>query len=185
METGHDGEEVILGGVVATMNERRARSGTLMAILSMEDQLGRIETVVFPKIYAEYSMHLNDDLPIVIKGRIRVEEEDENRQVSVIADQILPLGAFRVARAKSVTLDMPQVTDGPDGVQDFLNRLDTVVRSHPGSVPLFANVSVPQAGSITVAFGQDYMVSPTDAFIADLREIISAPPIIRSSDGPS
>jgi len=185
IENGRDGEEVMLGGVVAMMNERRARSGNLMSILSMEDLLGRVETVVFPKVYAQCAEVLNNDLPLVIKGRIRVEDEGGGRQVSVIADQVQPLGIFRVARAKSVTLAMPNDVAGGDALEAFLTRLDRVVRSHPGAVPLFANVLVPETGSVTVAFGDNYKVSPTDAFLAELREVISAPPIIRSSAGPA
>jgi len=156
-----------------------------MGILSMEDLLGRVETVVFPKVYAQCAEVLNDDLPIVIKGRIRVEDEGGGRQVSVIADQVQPLGVFRVARAKSVTLAMPNDVAGGDALEAFLTRLDRVVRSHPGAVPLFANVLVPETGSVTVAFGDSYKVSPTDAFLAELREVISAPPVIRSRVGPA
>ena len=185
LENGRDGEDIMLGGVVATLNERRARSGNLMAILSMEDLLGRVETVVFPRVYAECAEVLNNDLPVVIKGRIRVESEGGSRQVSVIADQVQPLGVFRVARAKSITLALPSVTEKPDDLDAFLTRLDTVVRSHPGAVPLFANVLDPVAGSVTVAFGDSYKVSPTDAFLAELREIIAEPPVIRSRNGPA
>jgi DNA polymerase-3 subunit alpha len=185
LENGRDGEDIMLGGVVAILNERRARSGNLMGIVSMEDLLGRVETVVFPKVYAECAEVLNDDLPIVIKGRIRVEEEGGGRQVSVIADRVQPLGVFRVARAKSVTLAVPNVPDEKNSLESFLSRLDSVVRSHPGAVPLFANVVDPEAGTVTVAFGEGYKVSPTDAFLAELREIIPDPPVIRSRKGPA
>ena len=58
-----------------------------MAFLTVEDLVGTVEVVVFPKDYDKSRMYLNEDTKVFVKGR--VSEEDDNAS-KLICESIIP-----------------------------------------------------------------------------------------------
>jgi hypothetical protein len=58
-----------------------------MAILTLEDQTGSIEVVVFPDAFERYSPLLKSDEPLLVTGTAEVDES----AVKIIAQEIQPL----------------------------------------------------------------------------------------------
>ena len=52
-----------------------------MAFITLEDLLGTVEIIVFPKDYDKYSAKLVDDCKIFVKGRVSVEEDRDGKLV--------------------------------------------------------------------------------------------------------
>lgn len=52
-----------------------------MAILSLEDEFGKCEGVLFPQSYSKYAMLLLESVPLIIRGRIN--ERDEKRSLVI------------------------------------------------------------------------------------------------------
>jgi len=57
-----------------------------MAFLNLEDLVGNVEIVVFPKDYERYGALLQEDAKIFVKGRVSVEEDKDGK---VICEQIV------------------------------------------------------------------------------------------------
>jgi DNA polymerase-3 subunit alpha len=184
-DRGKDGDNVMIGGIAAEIRERRARSGQRMAIVQLEDLNGRVEAVVFPRTFAEFEQFLSNDLPIVVRGRIRLDEHEEGNKLSVIVDGITPLNAFRLERAQSVTIELPDRPPKGWSVAGMLERLTGVLNSHPGRVPVYTSLRLPEAGRIAIELDKQYSVSPTDAFLADMREVVETPARVSAEPGPS
>lgn len=77
---------VVLGGMVADKTIKYTRNDKVMAFLNLEDLIGNVEVVVFPKDYEKYSAILQEDAKLFICGRASVEED---KDAKLICEQIV------------------------------------------------------------------------------------------------
>nr|MDE5778842.1 DNA polymerase III subunit alpha [Lachnospiraceae bacterium] len=64
-----------LGGMIATKTVKLTKTNQNMAFLTLEDLLGSIEVIVFPKKYEEYRNILDQDAKLFIYGRAQISED--------------------------------------------------------------------------------------------------------------
>ena len=83
-----DNQRVILGGILAEVNQKVTRNNSIMAFLKLEDLTGVIEVVVFPKTLEKTRNLINLDSMVIIKGRVSIKEEEEPK---LICESIGPL----------------------------------------------------------------------------------------------
>ena len=78
-ETGEvkaqDGDTVTLGGMISGITRKTTKSNTTMAFLTLEDLLGTVEVIVFPRDYEKYRSLMVEDAKVLIKGRVSAEED--------------------------------------------------------------------------------------------------------------
>lgn len=79
---------VVFGGMITSMNSIITRKKEAMAFLTIEDKYGSIEAILFPRAYAKYRQKLKDDLPVLIKGNLQVEN-DENPSIIINDLQVI------------------------------------------------------------------------------------------------
>lgn len=72
-----DGDAVILCGIITHITIKQTRNGQNMAFVTLEDLLGSLEIIVFPKILESASEMLFVSGVITVKGTLSVEEEKE------------------------------------------------------------------------------------------------------------
>ena len=70
-----DRDTVILAGMITERTNKQTRTGAPMAFLNLEDRLGEVELVVFPKILEKYTYLLAPDTPITVIGELSVTED--------------------------------------------------------------------------------------------------------------
>lgn len=80
-----DGQTVTIGGMIAARKVQYTKSDKMMAFLTVEDMLGSVETIVFPKQFEKYSKKLEMDSKIFVTGKVQVEE---NKDAKLIAETI-------------------------------------------------------------------------------------------------
>ncbi len=76
----------VVGGLVADKTIKYTKTNQVMAFLNLEDLVGNVEIVVFPRDYEKYNALLNEDAKIFVKGRISVEEDKDGK---LICEQIV------------------------------------------------------------------------------------------------
>jgi len=76
-----DGENVIIGGMIADKKIKYTKNDKVMAFLTIEDLLGTVEVIVFPKDYEKNSAKLVEDNKVFISGRVSVEEDRDGKLV--------------------------------------------------------------------------------------------------------
>ncbi len=81
-----DGDTVILCGIITHITIKQTRNGQNMAFVTLEDLLGSLEIIVFPKILETASEMLFVSGVITVKGTLSVEEEKEPK---ILANVIL------------------------------------------------------------------------------------------------
>ena len=65
-----DGTSRTIGGVVTNLQRKWTKKGDLMAIFQLEDLQSQIEVMVFPRTMTEHGHKLNDDMLVVVNGRV-------------------------------------------------------------------------------------------------------------------
>ena len=86
-------EEVRIGGLVAGVKKVYTKKDHKeMAFVTVEDQYGTVDVVVFPKAYAQYKVLLTADQIVAVQGQAR---QDSDKAFKVLADQILDLSAWK------------------------------------------------------------------------------------------
>jgi DNA polymerase-3 subunit alpha len=93
--------ECSVAGIVTECRTRRTKKGDLMAVFTLEDLAGAVETVVFPNAYAKFESYLSTDSPILVSGRFEVEEEGSFK---ILASDIQPLLGISERRAKTLSI---------------------------------------------------------------------------------
>ncbi len=90
-ETGRtkvrDGAREIVGGMITAKTIKHTKNSKTMAFLTLEDLLGTVEVVVFPRDYEKNRAYLNEDSKVFVRGR--VSEEDDNAS-KLICESIVP-----------------------------------------------------------------------------------------------
>jgi DNA polymerase-3 subunit alpha len=93
--------ECKIAGIITDFRARRTKKGDLMAIFSLEDLSGAVETVVFPSAYQKFEPFMTSDFPVLVSGRF--EKEDE-RSCKLIASDLQPLSGINQRYAKTLLI---------------------------------------------------------------------------------
>ena len=80
-----DNEVVIVGGMITEKTIKYTKNNKTMAFITLEDLVGTVEVIIFPKDYEKYHHLLNEDEKVFIRGRANVEEEKDGK---IICEQI-------------------------------------------------------------------------------------------------
>ena len=95
-ETGvakvHDGAKEIIGGIIATLAIKYTKTNKTMAILTLEDLLGTVEVVVFPRDYEKYKEYLKEENKVFIRGRVSEEDDAPSK---LICESVVPFSQTR------------------------------------------------------------------------------------------
>ncbi len=76
-----DGRKVTIGGIIADKKIKYTKDNKVMCFLSLEDLVGTIEVLVFPKAYERYSSKLMEENKVFIRGRVSAEEEKDAKLI--------------------------------------------------------------------------------------------------------
>ena len=74
VEGRRNGEEITVAGIVIAMRSMRSRKGERWGILTLQDMTGVLEVLAFPESFARLETIFKSNAPLVLKGRVNVEE---------------------------------------------------------------------------------------------------------------
>nr|WP_315102490.1 DNA polymerase III subunit alpha [uncultured Catonella sp.] len=77
----------ILGGIAGGVNIKLTRNNQRMAFITLEDLVGSIEVIVFPRDFEKYKNLIEEGGKFVISGKASIEE---NTDAKLIAGKIIP-----------------------------------------------------------------------------------------------
>ena len=87
-----DGAKVTIGGIITEKKIKYTKNNQVMAFLTLEDLVGTIEVIVFPKTYQTCASLLTEDSKVFLKGRVSAEEEKDGKVIceSVVSFDDIP-----------------------------------------------------------------------------------------------
>ena len=126
-----DGMKAVVGGLVAGKVVKTTRSNQLMAFITLEDLMGSVEVIVFPKNYEADRDILTEDSKIFIKGRVSLGDEPVGK---LVCEQVIPFA--KVPRElwlqfedkemyqamEGTILGVLKESEGPDRVVIYLKK---------------------------------------------------------------
>ncbi|MBI3031713.1 MAG: DNA polymerase III subunit alpha [Candidatus Rokubacteria bacterium] len=144
------GARLTLLGQITALKEIPTKSGERMAFATLEDMTGSVELTVFPGPFKVAAALLRSGEPIVVRGRV---DETEKGRV-VLAEDIRPLGGAAPREAA----EADPFNAGPDREpqtcrirvpangesEALLESVKRVCGEHPGRVPLFVHLLLPE-----------------------------------------
>ena len=83
----HDGERAIVGGMITAKTMKATKTNKMMAFLNVEDLVGNVEVIVFPRDYEKNAALLKVDSKVFVSGRISAEEDKASK---LIMEKIVP-----------------------------------------------------------------------------------------------
>ena len=76
-----DGQPVTIGGIISDKRLKYTKNEKVMAFLMIEDLLGTVEVIVFPRDYEKNSDKLIEDKKVFVKGRVSAEDEKDAKLI--------------------------------------------------------------------------------------------------------
>ena len=111
-----DGARETVGGLITDKTVKHTRTNQMMAFVTVEDLLGTVEVVVFPRDYEKNRTLLEVDQKVFIRGR--VSEEDE-RPSKLICEKVIPFEQ----KKKELWIQFPDKASYQEHEQDLFEHL--------------------------------------------------------------
>ncbi len=77
-----DGTTVTIGGIISECKVKYTKNNKIMAFLTVEDLVGSVEVIVFPRDYDKNRERLTEDEKVFIQGRVSLEEEKDGKLIA-------------------------------------------------------------------------------------------------------
>lgn len=194
-----NGADVSIAGVAAAVKEINTKKGERMAFVTLEDNKGSLEVIVFSDVYKNAVSYINSDIPILIKGKVDKDEEN----IKVIANAVysieeaikiknrgqtpdklnrgqwasLPLQA--VSRGDSKNID-PELANLPSvhikaGTAKLKNSslkdIKRILNVHSGNVPVYVHLLWDDR-DVVIAIPDELKVTPSEKLIKDIEMVL-------------
>ena len=134
-ETGEanvrDGQKVTIGGMITAKTVKTTKHNQLMAFVTIEDMVGTVEVIVFPRDYEAGRAVLNEDSKVFVYGKVSLGDEPKGR---LVCERLIPFDAV----PKELWIQFPDKqswfsaeqefrglisdSDGPDQVVIYLKK---------------------------------------------------------------
>ncbi len=156
-----DGARKIIGGIITEKTVKYTRSNQAMAFLTLEDLLGSVEVIVFPRDYEKNLSLLTEENKVFIQGRVSVEEE---RPAKLILERACGFEDLK----KELWLQFPN----REQYELNFSGISSLVEKHPGSSELVIYLKSERAMKrlprrYCVALSDDFLRQAAAAFGAD------------------
>jgi DNA polymerase-3 subunit alpha len=125
--------------------------------------LGTVDVIVFPEAYRRLSEKVKLEVPVLVRGGIRVEE-GSNAKVTV--SEIVPLEDAKPKLPRNIRIKVPL----EDATPQTIDELHAFCSSHRGDARVLFDLE--RTGDFMVIMeAEDYNVLPDRAFFARVEEL--------------
>ncbi len=139
-----DQAAAVVGGIVEDITLKYTKNSKTMAFLQIEDLVGSVEVLVFPRVYERYRSSMNVEERLFVSGRVSLED---NKPAKLLADRIwrfsevpqtlwlkFPDAETYKASAQEVDRILKQGQQIPDADQAPPAERISIYAEHPKSV---------------------------------------------------
>ena len=136
-----DGQKVTIGGMITDKTVKYTKTNKVMAFLTIEDLVGTVEVVVFPRDYEKNVRLLNEDEKVFVQGRVSAEDEKASKLIcekmysfAQVPRELWLQFADKESYVKeeSHVLELLRDSDGKDSVVIFLKK-ERAIKRYPAN----------------------------------------------------
>lgn len=134
-----EGARETVGGIIAGRTIKYTKTNKTMCFLTLEDLVGTVEVVVFPRDYEKYRSYLEEENKIFVQGRVSEEDDAPSK---LICEAVIPFEQTKkelwlqfankaaFLKEEQFLYDMMESSDGEDQVVIFC-RAERAVKRLP------------------------------------------------------
>jgi DNA polymerase-3 subunit alpha len=162
---GPEPNEIQIAGVITGLKVAKSKkSGELYAQASLEDTVGKIELIVFPQSYEKLAEKLKIDVPVLVRGSLRGEEDSAPK---LALSSIVALEDVKLKLPEALRIKVP--LHSPDGA--LLDKLSRLFEESPGTGKLLLDLEEP-GEFCAVLEPSKVMVAADRLFIDRVEELV-------------
>src|SRR5437879_2873062 len=161
---------VALVGILSSLRVRPTRKGDLFASGVLEDMRGTAELLVFPQALQQLKDVLKPDAVLLIKGRVK---QEENSSPKVVVSEAKPLRSV-VNGGQPASGGSPELRlriDLARASEKLAGELEDLLAAHPGKNPLVIELTRPGDFSVRLRPRRPPAVSADRELLARLCEL--------------
>ena len=158
-------EGVSIVGVIYNLKVRLSKAGKKFAVGMIEDMEGTIEAIFVPNTFNQYESLITMDEPIMLRGKPEFEDEVAKR---IIINEVKSLRDIRRESISAIHIRLDLV--GMD--EETLSTIKSIIEKNSGSCPVLFHVKAGAGKQKTVRAHQTYNVTPSDALLRELTQIV-------------
>ncbi|WP_158944256.1 DNA polymerase III subunit alpha [Granulicella sp. S190] len=157
--------EISIAGVITGLKVAKSkRSGEMYAQASLEDTVGKIELIAFPQSYEKLAEKLKIDVPVVVRGVLRGEEDSAPK---LAVSSIQALEDVKIKLPDSLRIKVP--LHNPDTA--LLEKLHAILLGAPGKGKLLLDLEEP-GEFCAVLEPHNCLVAADKLFIERVEELV-------------
>ena len=155
--------QVLVGGILASVNRRVNKNGLPWASAQLEDLTGGIEVLFFPQTYSLFGADIADDVVVLVKAKVAARDD----RIALIAHELIvpDFSSAQADRPLSVSLPTRQCTI------DKVTALKQVLANHPGTSQVHLRL-ISGERITTLELDQSLRVTPSSALMGDLKALL-------------
>jgi len=149
--TGDDKREAVLTGLFTEHKALLTKKGEKMCFAKLQDLSGKIEVVIFPRVYEEFQELIHSEEPVALMGTINLAENPRK----FFPNKILKLQEYAEQKIQALKIMLTP----SDLTEKNLNDLKNTLLGFRGQIPVYLIVDHPE-GKVRIPLGPEYSVMP-------------------------
>ena len=180
-ETGEpkvaNGAREIIGGMITGKTIKYTKNNKVMAFLTVEDLVGSVEVVVFPKSYEQYAPKLAEDAKVFVEGHVSAEDDKASK---LILDRLTEFseiprelwiafsGKEEYQASQGELMDLLSDSEGIDSVVIYIRQPKSVMK-----LPRSRNVKITEelVNSLQNVYGAE-RIRVTEKSVEKIRSML-------------
>ncbi|MCM1499518.1 MAG: DNA polymerase III subunit alpha [Clostridium sp.] len=146
-----------LGGMVSAKTVKLTKNNQSMAFITLEDLVGLVEVVVFPKKYDQYRQYLEQDNKIFVYGRASISENEGK----LLLEKVVPFDEV----PKQLYLQCDSREDFADKQQAIYQMID----NYPGDSEVIVMLKEER---LMKALGAQFKAAATKELLREMRRLL-------------
>jgi DNA polymerase-3 subunit alpha len=166
--------EIAIAGVIVGLKVAKSkRSGELYAQAALEDTVGKIDLICFPKDYERLAPSLRIEVPVLVRGQLRAEE-DAAPKLAVSSVQALEDVKVRLPQNVRIRVPLERASEAT------LFELQKIIVAAPGTGKFMLNLE--QAGEYCVVLEPSGTAIAADRAFIDKVDLLLGRGMVQALD---
>lgn len=172
-----DGAIYTVGGMIVSKSIKQTKSNKNMAFVVIEDMLGQVEVIVFPREYEKYREILVADSRVFVRGRASTGEKESKLMLSDIMtfEEAENGRSFSAAGAPAGRRAQTELQSGRqlwvlfDSVEDYSRNekgFMSILEEYKGNCPVYVQIREPRCAK---NMGRGFMVNEESGVVYALQ----------------
>jgi DNA polymerase-3 subunit alpha len=172
-----DDAEVLIGGIIDSINRTTTKRGKPIAYFTIEDLEGIAKCVIFEKKLTALNGLLHADEVVFIKGNVNFRDTEPSVRVTEI---ITPEDMEKIVENKPprnaiISLEYSQIND------ENLSGLKKILSANKGSSPVFIKFEIPGEKTVTIKTSDKFSVSLNENVLSEVKNLVGEGSLVSQS----